>query len=150
MTISNELVSPNVLSVLILDLRVEQSISRAIIPEPTHHREQPTPTPCTPSATTGSSSPISLPCKFPFFPGRAVAYLGFWCELIGHLSRSPQQTALVTTFLRKTRFATKGKASNFEIWSMALPMDLLALRSTKHTPAGANPKKIYWKLNKAM
>ena len=67
MTISNELVSPNVLSVLILDLRVEQSISRAIIPEPTHHREQPTPAPCAPSATTGSSSPISLLCKFPLF-----------------------------------------------------------------------------------
>ena len=46
MTISNELVSPNVLSVLILDLRVEQSISRAISPEPTHHREQPPPAPC--------------------------------------------------------------------------------------------------------
>ena len=67
MTISNELVSLNVLSVLILDLRVEQSISRAISPEPTHHREQPTHAPCPQSARTGSSSPISLPCKFPFF-----------------------------------------------------------------------------------
>ena len=66
-TISNELVSPNVLSVLILDLRVEQSISRAISPEPSHHREQPAPAPCAESATTGSSSPISLPCKFPLF-----------------------------------------------------------------------------------
>ena len=46
MTISNELVSLNVLSVLILDFRVEQSISRAISPEPTHHREQPPPAPC--------------------------------------------------------------------------------------------------------
>ena len=46
MIISNELVSPYVLSVLILDLRVEQSISRAISPEPTHHREQPPPAPC--------------------------------------------------------------------------------------------------------
>ena len=77
MTISNELVSPNVLSVLILDLRVEQSISRAISPEPTQNREQPTPAPCAHLPRLAAHLQLACLANSPFFLAARLHTLAF-------------------------------------------------------------------------
>ena len=114
----------HVLSVLIPDLRVEQSITCAIRPPPipTHPNPLlPTHLPCflTPTQQCSLMNSSICPVLQIIFKSQnspqvpqptcfqvsifqlSVAYLGFWCELIGHLSLSPQQTARVTTFLRQ-------------------------------------------------